>query len=71
MQEVCEEMIMKKETIYFLDKRVPQELTTALCNAIDKREHASSMIKSYTDDWVTHQKKVIELNEAIIKIKGE
>jgi hypothetical protein len=62
---------MKKQTIYYINKQIPKELVDALCNAIDKKDHASYMIKSYTDDWVTQQKKIIELNEAIKKIKAK
>jgi len=51
--------------------KVPIELVDALKKAINKREHASSMIKSYTDDWVTQQKKIIELNTVIRRIQND
>jgi hypothetical protein len=60
---------MKKETIYSLDKRVPIELVEALAKAVDAKEHICYMLKSYTNDYVTIQKKIILLNEQIKKFK--
>jgi len=62
---------MKKQVVYSLDKRIPIEVSEALAKAIDKKNHCNSMIKSYTDDWVVAQKKIIYLTESIKKLKGE
>lgn len=62
---------MKKQVVYSLDNRIPIELSEALAKAIDERDHFNNMIKSYTDDWIEAQKKIIYLTGAIKKLKGE
>ena len=57
--------VMRKEKVYTLNKNIPYELSEALCKWIDNRDRASRMIKSYTDDWVKAQKKIIEINKSI------
>ena len=45
-------------------KALKQELN----KEIDNRDHISSMIKSYTDDWVASQKKIIDIQETLTKL---
>lgn len=60
-----------KTTVYVLDKRVPYELSMALAKAIDSRDFYAECIKRDTDKWVAAQKKIIELNGVIKRLKGE
>lgn len=45
-----------------------EELQKALNKAIEERDDCSSIIKSYTDDWVEHQKKIIDIQETLEKL---
>jgi hypothetical protein len=63
---------MKKQSIvYTINEKVPEALAKALCNALDKRDHIDSMIKSYTDDWVKNEKLIMELHAAVKKLNEE
>ena len=44
-------------------------LKRELKNQIDQRDSASYYIKEYTDDWVIAQKRIIDLQDTLLKLK--